>query len=224
MPIENAKDEAKNVVVERLSSPIMGSFIIYWIIWNWDAVIYITSTSMSASEKIKKINDIHSFISWYLLPALSTLIYMFIIPWLTEAHKLYTDQMKIRAAVHEAKTRNDIKILESYSYTSAVELNDLLLVHFGQTVRNLNGNLEHVEKIIASSHSTGASVGIASIKDLMPSMQQQLKLIHEGVAFTQEAQDAMRSADGPYSLQKIINCVSIIKQLKERIKTIKKPW
>lgn len=68
---------------ERVSNPIIGSFIISWIIFNWKALSLLLFSKQTIENKIiyieKEFSDIYHLI---LLPLIITIIYILIIPYL----------------------------------------------------------------------------------------------------------------------------------------------
>lgn len=83
--MEDIINSIKASLYDRASSPLLGTFIISWIIWNYELLLIIMS-NMPAPEKISYIqNDI--YLNWWcqilqvaVLPILSSVIFIYIYP------------------------------------------------------------------------------------------------------------------------------------------------
>lgn len=72
-----------SVIEDRLKSPIFGAFVLSWAAFNWKIVFVATSFSLITPDKIAQIS---SNLSWYtsiLFPAISTVLFIALYPWLT---------------------------------------------------------------------------------------------------------------------------------------------
>jgi len=69
----------------RLHNPFVGSFIISWLLWNWEIVLIIVDGSLSSLEKIGELHLNYSNYMFLLVgPALSSLALSFLLPMLNQ--------------------------------------------------------------------------------------------------------------------------------------------
>jgi hypothetical protein len=70
---------------ERLTSPISGSFILSWIVWNWKAIYYLFfETSIPVYSKFVFINNSYIDVDYNLIyPLLSTIFFVGVYPLIT---------------------------------------------------------------------------------------------------------------------------------------------
>lgn len=68
---------------ERISNPIIGTFLISWTAFNWKPIIFIFTSNQIIEDKINYIDSNFSSINNFLLfPLITVLIYILIIPYL----------------------------------------------------------------------------------------------------------------------------------------------
>lgn len=84
--ITETKQSINSILYERISSPLFGTFILTWVIWNWKILF----TLFFVSEEILKINKVDYIVSnfknsnnliWG--PIVSTIIILTIIPFIS---------------------------------------------------------------------------------------------------------------------------------------------
>ncbi|WP_417619837.1 hypothetical protein [Oceanihabitans sediminis] len=82
--IEEIKKSINSILYERVSSPLFGTFIVSWLIWNWK-ICYLTFFVDSDKIELNKIDYIIKnfsqieYLIWY--PIISTIILITIIPF-----------------------------------------------------------------------------------------------------------------------------------------------
>jgi hypothetical protein len=84
--IDEILDSTKSSLADRISSPLLGSFLVSWCIWNWKFLVILFSDagvtqtfSLVESVAFSDINDILS--NGLLYPLITSLIYVFIYPF-----------------------------------------------------------------------------------------------------------------------------------------------
>lgn len=83
---------------DRLKNPIIGSFIISWIIFNWRAIAFFFFSNKNIEYKIEHINlNYSNFNNLFLFPIITSLIYITIFPYvLMTLDKLISLAVKTR--------------------------------------------------------------------------------------------------------------------------------
>jgi hypothetical protein len=84
--LEEIIKSAKSHIYERLFSPIMGSFVVAWSLWNYKFLVILFS-SASITQTFKMIdtlafpNSSALFLRGFLFPALTAAVYIFLYPY-----------------------------------------------------------------------------------------------------------------------------------------------
>ncbi|HMI77690.1 MAG TPA: hypothetical protein VK484_02805, partial [Ferruginibacter sp.] len=107
MKLSDLGNSFNKIFEERISSPLYGTFIISWLIWNWKIIyltIFINKDDIQPSNKIQYILD--NYINWWVLlwfPLISTVVLITVIPLV--ANKLY----KVHLYYERERTRDKEK-------------------------------------------------------------------------------------------------------------------
>lgn len=106
MSFQDIKKSINSVFEERLTSPLYGSFIISWLIWNWKIVYLTIFVSQDSIAPINKIDYILSnYKNWWnilLYPTISAILLVVAVPWLANwAFKIYLHYEKERISMRE---------------------------------------------------------------------------------------------------------------------------
>lgn len=67
---------------ERIKSPLVGSYITAFLIYNWRPVLIILFSDLQMENKIELINNTYCLLSSFLWPLAISLFYVLILPWL----------------------------------------------------------------------------------------------------------------------------------------------
>lgn len=121
-------NEKINPFLERLTSPISGTFIVTWVIVNWKIVLYLFD-STTAPVKILTIRSNSNSWECLILPLMITSIYLLIMPFALYGLKYVTDLAKTLVEKKEIRTEKDISIYRQYSYSTSGELLDSLVTY-----------------------------------------------------------------------------------------------
>jgi hypothetical protein len=106
--IEDILQSAKQTLVERFSSPLLGAFLISWVGWNWKfLVILFADTSVTTTfDLVHKL----AFPDWtaillkgFVFPLMTSLGYVFLYPY--PARFVYEFTLKRQREINETKQR-----------------------------------------------------------------------------------------------------------------------
>ena len=116
--VSDVLNSVKATLYERLSNPLLSTFIISWIIWNYKFVMVILSSSIDVIEKIDYIKfDLIPFTysPFFTFSNLCTALYLFIGPIVTSLLYLYVIYPRLGKIVYEDHSEHkreyqDIKV------------------------------------------------------------------------------------------------------------------
>ena len=79
-------DSAKSNLTDRLSSPLLGSFVISWCLWNWKFLVILFSDAgvtrtFELTEAVSFPDSYAALCNGLLYPVLTSLIYVFLYPF-----------------------------------------------------------------------------------------------------------------------------------------------
>jgi len=125
--IEELKDEVKNAFSNRLRSPFVGVFMFSWLAWN-HRLLFVLFADMRVGKRFDYIdNDLYptvqQFVALNLLwPLVSTIIYIVLVPLLTEGvhHWNLWNQRRLRAAELRSQGRDLLTERESVHLRSII--------------------------------------------------------------------------------------------------------
>ncbi|TMU57119.1 hypothetical protein [Flagellimonas algicola] len=124
--IYEIKKSINSILYERVSSPLFGTFIVSWLIWNW-RIVYLTFFVDSDKIELNKVDFILKnynqveFLVWY--PLISTVILITIIPFISNGaywlnlrfSQWKIDQKKIIEKKQLLSIEQSIKLREQFS-------------------------------------------------------------------------------------------------------------
>jgi len=173
----------KATLYERISSPLLGSYIISFLIWNYKLIILIFSKS-NADVKINFINDtlypqiIDYFNYWFLFPSLTTLFFIFIYP--IPAKFVYEHTQTKKAELKKIKQNIEDESLltkkESYNLKRKIinleyELDDL--------ITRKNNEIKELKAMIDNYNNSNETTGVDN-KEPQTSITDNNKYFNEG--------------------------------------------
>lgn len=143
--VSNVLNSVKATLYERISNPLLSTFTISWIIWNYKFALVIFSSSIDIIEKIDYIKfDLLPFTynPLFTLSNLCTIVYLFIGPVLTSLLYLYVIYPSLAKKVYEdhkehIKEYQNIKI-KIEGETSMSEEDVLALKSELRTIKSIN--------------------------------------------------------------------------------------
>lgn len=99
---------------ERIKNPLIGTFLMSWIVFNWKAILFLIVSTNDIESKFETLSANYSNI-WNLLglPLFVTILYIFGLPWLNLwiDDLLYYSNEKQRKRVHKKELKT-IKLKE----------------------------------------------------------------------------------------------------------------
>lgn len=101
---ELSSDIAKNVLA-RVRNPLISSFIISWLVFNWQVVIHILSLSEPAIKRVAAITVFVSQPEAHLYPLIFAVGYIAFSPWISLSVKWYYEIAEDRATRRERNRR-----------------------------------------------------------------------------------------------------------------------
>ncbi len=106
--IEDILQSAKQTALERLSSPLLGSFLLSWLVWNWKFLVILFSEN-SVTTTFDLVNTLAFpdkttlFLKGFFYPLLSSLAYVFLYPY--PARFVYAFTLKRQRELNAIKQR-----------------------------------------------------------------------------------------------------------------------
>jgi len=153
--MEDIKKTILDTLNERIASPLIGGYIISWILWNSKTVLILLSTK-SVEEKYYFINyniyhdNFHFFLSGMLAPLFFALFFIFIFPypekfvyrfWHTRKKELMDEKQKI----------DDQKLLSVGDSRKLKRRYLELELEFNESLEKKNNEIRNLKSIIAEN-------------------------------------------------------------------------
>lgn len=155
----------KGVLYERISSPLWGTYIISFLIWNWSALLILFADTKPMLEKVDLIKTTYVYpegtfnSSIILSPLLISTLLLLTIPALQTIHFIYTEYVKTKGKIQrdkfESSTRlsieqsNDLRKRILNIQTSSQEITsfqDQEINALKETVSNLKKSIDSSEE------------------------------------------------------------------------------
>lgn len=189
--MENIKESILNTLNERIASPLVGSFVISWAIWNYKTILIILSTR-AVEEKILFL-ETNMYQDWLIVlerafayPLLTTIIFLFLFPyperfvyayWYGHKEKLRTKKQAIenkKLLTHEESRKLRQKIVEVESdLNQIIDEKDLEIKSLKDIITNNENKIEDVSK--ATKEQSISDDSILSLQDFLPPKDEKLK-------------------------------------------------
>lgn len=158
--IEEFSKTVKSQLYERASSPLLGSFIIAWCIWNHRFIMVIFS-ELTFQEKIRYI-DFHVFGGWHesltnglIIPLVAALFMIIIYPWPArflygywrrQQNKIKADQQKIDGDVllsaDESREIRQAEIKAKMEFDSQLRTKNEEIAYLKEAIEELNKKID----------------------------------------------------------------------------------
>lgn len=91
---KDAVDSLKQGVLERLASPLPGSFVIAWLIWNWKVVFFTIFNAGTAIERIQFIESHNNAIDFEVIPLAAAVFFILLHPPLRNLIDIYQSRFR----------------------------------------------------------------------------------------------------------------------------------
>lgn len=151
--IEDISKTIKSQLYERISSPLLSSFVISWILWNYKfALILISDESISQKfELISAYVDSWRY-GWLLpgfsLPATTTLIYIFIYPLPARYAYSYWREQQRKLKLIRQKIEDETPLTLEESRHIKRETNRLTL-EYEESIRQKDSEIERLRSLLS---------------------------------------------------------------------------
>lgn len=152
---DELKKSLSSIIYERTTSPLYGTFIISWILWNW-RIIYLT---VFISEKTLKENKIDYIINHYsnihfliTFPLISTAILLTVIPFI--ANGAYW--LSIIFEKWKAEKKNAVELKQLLTIEQSIDLREQILKQeerFQKLLSDKNSEIEQLKAIIKETEN-----------------------------------------------------------------------
>lgn len=170
----------KDAFKERMVSPLVGSFVISWAVWNWKfLVIIFTGVTANGifdlSEKIVFGTHSDKFMNGFVYPFVAALFYVFVYPIPAKFVYAYTLRRRREAIQARQEVENETPLTLEQSLAIRAKMNAQERDH-KNTIDNLNQELELLKlQLKESFNSSSASADKDLDKfELLPDSQYRL--------------------------------------------------
>ena len=182
--LQEFRKSVNNIFYERMVSPLFGSFIFSWAIWNWK-IIYLTLFVKEEKLSINKIDYIANnyFDVWNLIwfPVISTLSLIIIYPFLS----IGAYYLSIKFKSWKKNIRNIEEKKQTLTIEDSIELRrevrnqeikfDNLLKSKNEEITSLKLIIENYQEELTKSNNKTSSAPVKTIEDDYSKEFQQLK-------------------------------------------------
>lgn len=148
--IDDIKKSVNSILYERTTSPLYGTFIVSWIIWNWK-IVYLTLFISAEKLNINKIDyilsnfwDPHYLITY---PLISTIIFLTVVPFMSNA----AYWLALRFNKWKKDQKNQINLKQLLTLEQSMELREQILVQqekFEKLLENKNLEIKQLTLMI----------------------------------------------------------------------------
>lgn len=112
MNIKETIEIVKDVVQERISSPILGSFAFFFISCNWKTAIILLRTEVPIEQAIDNIEETRmTWFHGFILPAILAVMFCLVYPWIKYLLSWYTDNVDAKRI--QKRQKIELKLIES---------------------------------------------------------------------------------------------------------------
>jgi len=121
--LSDLRKSISSILHERVTSPLYGTFIISWLIWNWKIVyltIFISKNSITGTKIDYIVNNYSQISNLLVYPLISTLILITLVPFVS--NKAYSLSMYFRDKRIKKKNSYDEKQLLTIKQSTALRL------------------------------------------------------------------------------------------------------
>lgn len=101
---------SKDIIIERIKSPLLSSFSVAWLFFNWKIVLLLLFSDKSVEEKIKEIDQITSIYNGLWFPGLIAVFYTVVYPYIN--YRIFKVHNGFEKEVEVLKAENAIEVLE----------------------------------------------------------------------------------------------------------------
>lgn len=112
--IKEAKLSLQENLKERISSPILGSYILFFLGFHWKIWVILFWTDLNGIEKINKLSDIWPNSAYdFLAPAFYTVLFLFSYPFAKLFYEFFIKTVEfVQIKYEQLLVRNDVALEE----------------------------------------------------------------------------------------------------------------
>ncbi|WP_405201429.1 hypothetical protein [Dokdonia sp. LLG6352-1] len=142
--IEDFKKSVNNILYERLVSPLFGTFLLSWCVWNWKIIyltLFVDNEEVSGNKIDFIISNYYDNNDLLLWPAISTLILLVIYPFLAVG----AYYVSLRFKKWKIDIRNTQENLQVLNIEDSIELREKIrnqAIRFDNLLSNKNEEIE----------------------------------------------------------------------------------
>lgn len=208
--MEEIKKSISAILYERTTSPLFGTFIFSWLLWNWKIpyLSFFVSENKLQLNKVDYIvtnyNDIHYLLTF---PLVSTLILLTIIPFLSNG----AYWLSINFENWKLKHKNLIESKQLLTVEQSIELREQILKQeerFSKLVQDKNLEIETLKKQIDSVKTLG------KVEIIADSSNMELEKLAERIMSNSEElitfNNITRSIQNNYKIPNDLNTTKLI--------------
>ena len=100
----------KDVTVERIKSPLISSFCISWMLFNWRIILYIFLGEYDVDELISRIEDYTDCYKSILFPLTSSVFYTVLYPYIN--YRIFHFLNQFEKTVEIQRTESSVEVLQ----------------------------------------------------------------------------------------------------------------
>jgi hypothetical protein len=109
--IHDLFSDSKDIIIERIKSPLLSSFGIAWLFFNWKIVLLLLFSNKGIEDKIKEIDQLTSICNGLWFPGLIAIFYTIIYPFINYAIFMAHNQFEKKVEILRAE--NAIEVLDT---------------------------------------------------------------------------------------------------------------
>ncbi len=92
---------------DRLRNPLIGAFVIAWLLWNWPVVL-LAFSDLGVEQRIDAIHEHVQHFSSFIAPGVLAVLYVLLMPWVSFAVQRITTHVKEEQQKHKYTSEANI--------------------------------------------------------------------------------------------------------------------
>ncbi|MFA6139009.1 MAG: hypothetical protein WC667_13120 [Sulfurimonas sp.] len=188
--MDEIKKSILDTINERISSPLIGGFIISWILWNYKTIFVLLSTK-NVEDKFSYIDYVlyhdwlHFTFQGLILPLLTSIVFIFIFPY--PEKWIYTFWYGHKKKLNDDKQKIDDKKLLSEEESRDIRRKHLKLeIEFNKEIDEKDTEIKHLKEIIAENEKN-------SVEN--KTVEEDMELAKKKYRIEQEARESVEEDD-----------------------------
>lgn len=133
--------------IDRVSSPISGTFFASWMLWNWKIILIVFDSGMNVITKIDHIVNLANLKYGLVLPLISGSIYFIVMPLFLVKIKSFTNHIKILNDLKDAEKQRTFGNLIEFDNKSQNEITLMALKELEILITEVTNNSKALRAI-----------------------------------------------------------------------------